>query len=74
MNSNMRIFNFIVCLAAWVGDRNTSLVDTVVVSREVAPKSALEFYERLVDSGVILPGLRDDLALGGFAFPLRDDF
>jgi hypothetical protein len=56
-----------------MGDRNTSLVDTEI-SREVAPKLAHELYERLLDSGVILPELRDDLSLGGFAFPLRDDF
>ncbi|WP_313459147.1 hypothetical protein [Achromobacter sp.] len=56
-----------------MGDRNTSLVNTEI-SRAVAPKAALELYERLLDSGVILPELRDDLSLGGFAFPLRDDF
>lgn len=56
-----------------MGDRNTSLVDTEV-SREIAPKVARELYERFIDSGVILPELRDDLSLGGLAFPLRDDF
>lgn len=56
-----------------MGDRNTSLVNTEI-SRAVAPKAALELYERLLDSGVILPELRDELSLGGFAFPLRDDF
>ncbi|RQS03209.1 hypothetical protein DIE07_32250 [Burkholderia sp. Bp9002] len=56
-----------------MGDRNTSLVDTEI-SRASAPKGARELYERLVESGVILPELRDDLSLGGFAFPLRDDF
>ncbi|WP_313624326.1 hypothetical protein [Achromobacter sp.] len=56
-----------------MGDRNTSLVDTET-SREVAPKLALALYERLVDGGVIRPELRDDLSLGGLAFPLRDDF
>jgi len=56
-----------------MGDRNTSLVNTEV-SCGAAPKVARELYERLVDSGVILPELREDLSLGGFAFPLRDDF
>jgi len=52
---------------------NTSLVDTET-SREVAPKFARDLYERLLDSGIILPELRDDVSLGGLAFPLRDDF
>ncbi|WP_081068339.1 hypothetical protein [Burkholderia stagnalis] len=56
-----------------MGDRNTSLVDTEI-ARELAPKAARELYRRLVDSGVILPELRNDLSLGGFAFPLCADF
>ncbi|WP_059980202.1 hypothetical protein [Burkholderia ubonensis] len=56
-----------------MGDRNTSLVDTEIV-RELAPKAARELYRRLADSGVILPELRNDLSLGGFAFPLCADF
>lgn len=56
-----------------MGDVSTSLVDTAI-AREAAPRAARELYERLVDSGVIVAELRDGLALGELAFPLRADF
>ncbi|WP_322052942.1 hypothetical protein [Paraburkholderia bannensis] len=56
-----------------MGDHCTFLVNTRI-SRAEAPEAALGIYRQLVQGGVIVPGLKENISIADQPFAIRQDY